>query len=112
MFDRGTRDSQQKKEEISPTVQFPGHAFIRKSTLTSLHNENPNLSHVRLICVRQPAIQGSQQAPASTLQGIISLYDDYVVCVKENKQFILDKLQRMRKKGNRGYIEYRQPLKF
>ena len=67
MLDRDTRGSQQK--EISPTVQVPGHGLIHKSTLTSLLNENPNLSHDRLVRVRQRAIQGSQQAPASTFQG-------------------------------------------
>ena len=39
-------------------------------------------------------------------------YYDYAVYEKENNQFIVGKLQRMRKKGNTGYIEYRQPLKF
>lgn len=76
-----------------------------------LLNESPNLSHDRLVRVRQRANQGSQQAPSSTLQGIC-LYDDYAVYEKESNQFIVGKLQRMRKKGNRGYIEYRQPLKF
>jgi len=69
------------------------------------------LSHDPLVRFRQRAIQGSQQAPASTLQGI-SRYDDYAICDKENNQLIMGKLQRMRKKGNRGYIEYREPLKF
>lgn len=108
MFDRGTRGSQQKKK-ISPTVQVPGHGLMYKSTLTSLLNENPTLSHDRLVCVRQRATQGAQQAPPATS---ISLYDDYAVYEKDTSQFIVGKLQRMRKKGNRGYIEYRQPLRF
>ena len=108
MFNRGTCGSQ-GKETISLTVQVPGHGFIHKSTLTSLLNESPNLSHDCL--ARQHANQGSRQAPSSPLQGIC-LYDDYAVYEEENNQFIVGKLQRMRKKGNTGYIEYRQPLKF
>ena len=99
MFNRGTRGRQQK--EISPTVQVPGHGLIHKSTQTSLLNECPNLSHDRLVRVRQRANQGSQQVPSLPLQGIC-LYHDYAVYEKENNQFIVGKLQRMRKKGNRG----------
>lgn len=85
MFDRGTRGSQQKKK-ISPTVQVPGHGLMYKSTLTSLLNENPTLSHDRLVRVRQRATQGAQQVPPATST---SLYDDYAVYEKDTSQFIV-----------------------
>ena len=49
--------------------------------------------------------------PTRSAEHSINLYDDYAVFKKEENKFIVVKLQRMWKKGSRGYVEYRNPVK-
>lgn len=110
-FHRLSTGSPQKSKKISPTVQVPGQGTMYKSTLTSLLNENPNLSHDRLVRVRQRATQDVR--PELLAEGI-SLYDDFALYKeKDSNDFLVGRLHRMRKKGQRsGYVEYRLPVKF
>ena len=107
-----SQDSEQIK--ISPTVMVPGYGRQYKSTLVKLLNEGSELSHDRLVRVRQvqsvPGCDGAKSVETSS-EHSISLFEDYAfVC---NHSIAYGRLERMRKAGKtRGMIEYKQPVLF
>ncbi|XP_072048226.1 uncharacterized protein [Amphiura filiformis] len=103
-----------------PTVDVPGYGRQYKQTLVRLLNDNPKLSHDRLVRVRQTYISkrnsGIPDAEADTTKlpahSDICLFDDYVAVTSSGTMLVL-RILRMRKKGaTRGFVEYKLPVKY
>ena len=109
-------DSIQTEDEVekrSPTLLVPGVGRHYKSTIIAELRNNPELSTDRLRRVRGAGTSSeidndSTQADNSDSVGLFddcAFYDP--TCTSK---FILGRIQRMRKKGKKGFVEYVRPV--
>lgn len=100
-------------EKRSPTLLVPGVGRPYKSTIIAELRNNPELSTDRLRRVRGAGT--SSEIDNDSIQGdssdSVGLFDDCAfydpTCAGK---FILDRVQRMRKKGKKGFVEHVRPV--
>lgn len=100
-------------EKRSPTLLVPGVSRRYKSTIIAELRNNPELSTDRLRRVRGAGT--SSEIDNDSIQGdssdSVGLFDDCAfydpTCAGK---FILDRVQRMRKKGKKGFVEHVRPV--
>ncbi|XP_068755306.1 uncharacterized protein [Montipora capricornis] len=97
----------------SPRVTVPESGrLMYKATLTSLLNQDPNLSHDRLERVRQRQEYSTEEQPRMHAGGQAALFEDYAVLDRPNSCFRLGNLVRLVFSGNHGPVEYGRPVSY
>lgn len=92
----------------------PGVSVRYKSTAIAELRNNPHLSLDRWRRIRDACAASRQSCNLKTddqSNDALCLFDDCAIHIPaEQNQIILGRVQRMRKKGRRGYVEYVQPV--
>ena len=99
--------------KTKPTILVPGVGERYKSTVVAELRNNPSLSTDRLRRVRNASVNAKDACGISESQlNSVSLFDDCAFIERKNSgdTFVLGRVQRMRKKGKRGFVEYIKPV--
>ena len=116
----GTVQNSTEKEKHSPTILVPRIGRRYKSTVIAELRNNPTLSTDRLKRVKEASsLIVTNQTTTGTRTGSnvarkshdLELFDDCAIYDKSTESmFFLGTVQRIRKKGKRGFLEYVRPI--
>ncbi|KAJ7371922.1 hypothetical protein OS493_022020 [Desmophyllum pertusum] len=105
------------RHKHNPRVTIPGREgeHIYKSTLVSMLNQDPNLSHDRLQRVRQRQEYGRAGSETTLQSNHVALFEGYAVLDRNNKTFKIGNLAppRLICAGTRNVpMEYQRPVPY
>ena len=114
---RNRFDDPSTNETVTRTINVPGVGEVHKSTLISLLNSsNGQLSKDRLKRVQSLQLEKEKKQDNDVdveTKKEVGLFSDVAVSVKYRNGGIvyeIGRVERMRKPGNRGFVEYKRPI--